>query len=83
MSTKIDLSEFFKYSRPRKKACAIGFANSQLGDTEKQQLQAALEQDNGIITGSAIQQWLTARSHEASIPAITAHRKGVCSCGDE
>lgn len=77
---QIDLSEFFRLSRPKKKPCAIGFILPRLADTEQQQLQAACAQDNGIITSGAIQQWLTARNHEVSISAIVSHRKKVCTC---
>ena len=81
-SPSVDLSEFFKYSRPKKRPCPIGFAQEQLTDSEREQLTAALAQDNGIITNAAVQQWLAGRGHDASISAITSHRKGACSCGD-
>ena len=81
--SKVDLSEFFKYSRPKRRPCPIGFADGQLVDGEREQLKAALAQDVGIITTGSIQQWLAVRKHEAlSVAAITSHRKGVCNCGD-
>lgn len=81
-TNKPDLSEFFKYSRPKKKPCAVGYAITQLTSEEQSQLAAACAQDNGIITSGAIQQWLSARKHEVTVSAIVSHRKGVCSCGD-
>ena len=80
--SKVDLSEFFKYSKPKRRPCPIGFANGQLPEGELEQLKAALAQDVGLITNTAIQQWLGGRGHDASISAITSHRKGVCNCGD-
>lgn len=80
--TSPDLTEFFKLSRPKKKPCAIGFALTQLKPTERDQLVAALATDKGIITGSAVEQWLKARGQTANPSAITAHRIGRCSCND-
>lgn len=79
---KADLSEFFKYSRPKKPPCKVGFAAEQLSDEEKAQLEAALSEDKGLITNSAIQQWLGSRNHEATVSSIVSHRKGTCSCND-
>lgn len=78
----VDLTEFFKYSKPRKRPCPIGFIKEQLLTDEVAQLEGALSQDAGIITAGAIQLWLSKRKHEASISAVTCHRKGVCSCVD-
>lgn len=79
---KPDLSEFFKHSRPKKPPCKIGFLIDQqeLSPEEVEQLQAACDQDKGLITGGAIQKWLAERGHDTSIPAITAHRTKVCTC---
>lgn len=79
---KIDLSEFFRYSRPKKKPCAVGFAVEALNDSEREQLQAACEVDSGLITTSAIVQWLAARGHEVTSSAATSHRRKTCSCHD-
>ena len=78
----VDLTEFFKYSRPKKRPCPIGFAFEQVSDAEAVQLLAALAAAIGIITNSALRQWLLSRAHDASISAITTHRKGMCSCGN-
>lgn len=78
----VDLSEFFKYSRPRKKPCAVGYVISQLDESEQAQVQAACEQDAGLITNGAIAEWFTARKHEVNVSAVISHRKGKCSCGD-
>lgn len=78
--TKVDLSEFYKLSRPKKPPCRIGFALEQFDGGERVQLEAALGSDVGIITNSAIQQWLAARQQEVSISALVSHRKGTCTC---
>lgn len=80
--TDPDLSEFFKYSRPKKKPCAVGFAREQLSPVEVGQLDAAVAEDRGLITSSAIRQWLDARGQVVTDAAVTAHRKRTCSCGD-
>lgn len=77
-----DLSEFFKLSRPKKRPCQIGFILPTLGDAEADQLKAALATDVGIITAAAIVQWAAGRGHDVSFAAVTAHRKGTCSCDD-
>lgn len=80
MAGKVDLSEFFKYSRPKKKPCAVGFALESVSVEERKQLEAACAQDIGIITTSAISQWLAARGHEVNTAALTSHRRRTCSC---
>lgn len=77
-----DLSEFFRYSRPKKKPCAVGFALSQVNEKERAQLLAALATDQGIITAGAVQEWLAKRDHTATASAIVNHRKRICSCHD-
>jgi hypothetical protein len=79
---KIDLSEFFKLSRPKKKPCMVGFALTELTEEEGKQLAAAFQADKGIITASAIREWLVLRKHDVSLPVITSHRAGSCSCND-
>ena len=76
-----DLSEFFKYSRPKQKPCALGFAREQLPPKERDALDAALADQRGLITSSAIRQWLSLREHAVNDASVTAHRRGVCSCG--
>lgn len=83
MATQPDLSEFYKLSRPAKPPCRIGFAATQLQKQEAAQLEAACKADKGIINSGAIRQWLKGRGHDVSIPAITSHRQGVCTCADE
>lgn len=82
MAAKPDLTEFFKYSRPKKKPCQIAFAREQLKPQERDNLNAALDADQGIITAGAIIQWLSVRGHTVSAPAVTAHRKRTCTCDD-
>ena len=80
---KPDLSEFFKLSKPKKRPCGIGHALTQLAADAGSQLEAALTTDAGIITNSAIQQWLQARKFDVSVSAIVSHRKRTCTCNDD
>lgn len=75
-----DLSEFYRLSKPKKPPCQIGFVLGELGDTEREQLKAALALDVGIITAAAIVEWLKARGHDTTFAKITNHRRGACSC---
>lgn len=77
---KVDLSEFFKYSRPKRKPCAVNFVFGLLNAEEQTQLVAALDQDQGIITNAAVQQWLAARKHDVTVAAVVSHRKRMCNC---
>jgi hypothetical protein len=77
-----DLSEFYRYSRPKRSPCRVGHARAQLKPAERAQLDAALEIDKGVITAGAIEQWLTKRGQDASITAIANHRKKKCTCYD-
>lgn len=77
----VDLTEFFKYSRPKSKPCAVAFAVEQLAAKERKQLDAALAHDKGFITNGAIREWLAKRGHEMNVAAVTAHRNKVCACG--
>lgn len=78
-----DLSEFYKLSRPKKPPCQVGHARSQLKPEEREQLDAALETDKGLITSGAVQHWLKARKQSVSVPAISAHRAERCTCSEE
>jgi len=81
---KVDLTEFFKLSRPKKRPCAVAFAASQLEtDEERDQLTAALETDQGIIPAGAVQQWLSARKQNVSVNTVVSHRKQTCTCADD
>jgi hypothetical protein len=75
-----DLSEFFKYSKPKKPPCKIGYALSQLKPQERSQLTAALATDRGLITAAAIVEWAAKRGHEISPSAINSHTRKTCSC---
>ena len=82
--TAPDLSEFFKYSKPKKPPCRVGFALSQLKPKERSELIAALEMDNNIITNGAIAEWLEKRGQDGpSTSALTSHRKGKCNCAED
>jgi len=83
MATKPDLSEFFKLSRPKRPPCQIGHALAALKDAaERDALEAACKTDPGIITNSAIRDWLLVRKHDVSVNRIVSHRKGSCTCND-
>lgn len=81
-SAKVDLSEFYKLSRPRRPPCAVGVVAVQLSEVEQAKLKAACGADPGIITASGIRDWLDARGHQVSVPAISNHRRKVCSCNE-
>lgn len=79
------LAEFMKYSRPKKKPCPIGFAvdSGGVAADEHAALAAACATDPGVIPSGAISTWLEKRGVTVSIPAVTAHRRGTCTCGDD
>jgi hypothetical protein len=81
--TQVDLSEFFKLSRPRRKPCPVGYALEQLEGEEKAQLEAALAAGQGIITAGAVEAWLKARGFTAQAAAVGSHRREQCTCGDD
>lgn len=76
-----DLTEFFRYSQPKRKPCQTAWVLDQLDTMERQQLEAALATDKGLITAPAIRQWLDARGHQLSDTSIGNHRRGACACG--
>lgn len=82
-TTQVDLSEFFRLSRPKKKPCSVGFARTLLAPSEQFQLDAACAADKGIITAQAVVDWLARRKQETNTSAVANHRRGACSCGDE
>lgn len=82
--SKPDLTEFYKIGTKRTKdPCQIGLARELLKDAEREQLDAALAEGRGLISASTIVEWLKRRDHKVSIPAITSHRHGNCTCHDE
>lgn len=80
----LDLSEFFKYSRPKKRPCAIGHYRERLASKREQaQLDAACNEDQGLITAGAIVTWLEnhgADSGAVTTSAVVNHRKNRCTC---
>ena len=78
----VDLSEFFKLSKPRRRPCPIGWAieTGAIPEHEVAQLQAACATDVGIITATAIVQWLAARGTDVNPSSVTVHRRRTCSC---
>jgi hypothetical protein len=84
-ASKPDLSEFYKYSRPKRPPCRIGHALTLLSKPDQTRLQAALDTDKNLITAGAIITWLEARDIKNINGAspITAHRKHTCTCFDD
>lgn len=86
MAAKPDLSEFYRLSKPKSPPCQVGLilngeVTPQLKAPEAEQLKAALNTDSGIITASAVVQWLGERGHETNTNRVSNHRRGVCNCG--
>jgi hypothetical protein len=84
-TTTPDLTEFFKYSRPKKPPCKVGVALGKLRGDTKTQLIAALATDNSIITNKAVITWIEKRVKDLQINTsnITSHRAKRCTCYDE
>lgn len=79
---KPDLTEFYKYSKPKKKPCAIGFVKDQLdSDEEREQLDAALA-EKVLITAGAVVQWIEKRVGVGVVNPqnVVSHRNGKCTC---
>lgn len=79
----VDLSEFYKLSRPKRPPCRVGFILGELAPDERAKLAAALATDKGIINTGAIREWLKLRKQEVSVPALTTHRQQTCTCYDD
>lgn len=75
-----DLTEFLQTSRPRRKPCPIPIAKQDLDAGQAAQLDAACAADAGLITSSAIVQWLAKRGHKTNTNLVSLHRKGACTC---
>lgn len=90
MSSSVDLSEFYKYSRPKKPPCKIRAIYDALPPIQQEQLSAAVRENAGLITAGAIYTWLTQRlaenpklpQLEISNQNVVSHRKGMCTCDD-
>lgn len=78
----VDLSEFVKLSKPKRRPCAIATALTQLKPAAAAELKAAVALDQGIITNAAIEQWLGARGIQTTSQAVSSHRKATCTCHD-
>jgi hypothetical protein len=80
--TDVDLSEFYKLSKPKKPPCILGPIFEQLKPKERKELETALAADSNIITNGAIIEWLTRRGHGDALNPnrITSHRKRSCTC---
>lgn len=79
----VDISEFEKLSKPRRKPCAVGHAMESLDRAEAEQLRAAVAADQGVITNAAVEKWLLTRGYKTSAQAVSSHRKGTCRCGED
>jgi hypothetical protein len=96
-AAKQDLSEFYKYSKPKRPPCRIGHAlelietgeddsaspNVKKGDAKR--LRAALDVDKNLIPAAAIITWLQTRGNDTvtNVSPITTHRKHTCTCYDD
>jgi len=82
----VDLTEFYRLSKPRKKPCTIGHARTLLSKSEVEKLDAALSVDPGIITHGAIETWIKNNKKTEEVPVtvsgVVSHRKGSCSCDE-
>jgi hypothetical protein len=83
----VDLSEFYRLSKPRKPPCQVGLIltgqmTPKLKPEQVAQLEAALGTDAGIITSSAVVAWLKAQGHDSNTNRVSNHRRGVCTCGE-
>jgi hypothetical protein len=76
----VDLSEFHKLSKPKRKPCPLASVLSELNGDDRAALKAALETDRSAITSTAIEKWLAARGHKVNMQTIGVHRRGVCAC---
>lgn len=80
-SPTVDLTEFYRLSRPKRPPCRIGHVLAELKPAERAQLEGALATDKNLITAAAIVEWLVKRNQkDISINVIGNHRRGVCSC---
>lgn len=83
-----DLTEFYRYSKPKKPPCKIGMVLEALGRSkEKPALVAALATDNAVITGAAIIEWIGKRAERLGIQgldisnnSVRSHRERKCTC---
>lgn len=91
-----DLTEFYKYSRPKRPPCRVGHALELIEKAEAEgsktvskgdvkRMRAALDVDKNLITGAAIITWAQARGIETltNVSPITNHRKHTCTCYDD
>jgi hypothetical protein len=80
--TDIDLTEFFRYSQPKRPPCKVGAVIDLLKGGEKAKLVAALEASDGLITHAAVVTWIDKRGTNIAlnIQNVINHRKGKCTC---
>jgi hypothetical protein len=79
-----DLTEFYKYSRPKRPPCRVGHVLTQLKPADRKAVEAAFDQDKNLITGQAILTWFESREIKDfnSAAALQGHRKHTCTCYD-
>lgn len=82
MSKNPDLSEFIRYSKPKRKPCPVAQVKEALHPGDAAKLDAAMLTEKDIITVGAIYQWLDARGHKLTHAAIGSHRRHQCRCYD-
>lgn len=78
----VDLSEFYKLSRPRTPPCRLAPVLAQLSDDERAQWEGAVEADGNVITNQALALWLERHVKGASVnwQNCLSHRVHKCTC---
>lgn len=79
---KVDLTEFFKLSRPKSPPCKLGPVLAQLSEEEHEQYGAAEQADSNVITNQALALWLErhVEGHNVNWQNCLAHRTRKCGC---
>lgn len=82
MPAKVDLTEFFKLSRPKSPPCKLGPVLAELPDEDRARFDAACETDVNVITNQALALWLDRHVKGQSVnwQNCSHHRTRKCSC---
>lgn len=78
-----DLREYYQMSKPKKSACKLGYVLSQLEGQERANLDAALR--DPMVTATGIVDVIAKKvpGFELTVPAITSHKRGTCTCATQ
>lgn len=82
---EVDLTEFFKLSRPKSPPCKLASVLAQLNKAQREQWEAACAADVNVITNQALALWLErkVKGHTVNWQNCLAHRSRKCSCHDD